>query len=148
VKWLFDTNVVSEGLQRRPDSKVISWIQARAPEQIGISVVTLAELRFGVLNVSNQRRRAEVEDWIERYVASAFEDRILPLTLDILTDWLQLGRRLAAKGKQREPVDVLIASTARIHDLIVVTRNTRHFAQTGVLVYDPWTGNTQQMDNP
>jgi toxin FitB len=148
VKWLFDTNVVSEGLQRRPDAKVISWIQARAPDQIGISVATLAELRFGILNLSNERRRAEIQNWVERHVATAFEDRILPVTVDILVDWLQLGRRLAAKGKPREPVDILIASTARVHDLIIVTRNTRHFAETGVLVYDPWTGNTQQMDNP
>lgn len=77
-----------------------------------------------------------------------FGERILPLTLPILTDWLQLGRTLAARGSTRDPTDLLIASTARTHDLIIVSRNVRDFKGTGTVVYDPWSGETHRMEMP
>jgi len=68
------------------------------------------------------------------------------LTTGILVEWLELGRRNAAAGKTRAPADLLIAATARVHDLIVVSRDVRDFAGTGVLVYNPWNDKTHHMD--
>jgi hypothetical protein len=72
----------------------------------------------------------------------------LPLTSEILVDWLELARQLAGRRITRAAPDVLIAATARIHNLTVVTRNVRDFADTGVVVYDPWNDQTHSMDPP
>ena len=146
MKSLLDTNVVSENVQRRPKKAVIDWIAQRPPAQIAISIVTMAELRLGVQTTANLERRAELTRWMKQEVESSFADRMLPLTTDILIEWLQLGRRTAAAGRTRAPADLLLAATARVHDLIVVSRDVRDFAGTGVLIYDPWNDKTHHMD--
>jgi predicted nucleic acid-binding protein len=138
VRWLLDTNVISETVKRQPSRKVIDWIAQRPPTQITISIVTVAELQVGVRSTTPAGRRAELTRWVERELAGSFADRTLPLTVDILIDWIEIGRRAAAAGLTRAPADLLIAATARVHGLIVVSRNVRDFAGTGVVVYDPW----------
>jgi len=148
VKWLLDTNVVSEGARDRPTRSVIEWVRAKPIEDLAISIVTWAELREGAQSNPDATRRRKLIGWIETEVSSTFEGRILALSADILIDWLQLSRRLRTKGIVRDAADMLIAATARVHDLTLVTRNTRHFADTGVVLYDPWTGKTHAMDAP
>lgn len=148
MKWLLDTNVVSESVRPDPNRRVLTWIAARAGDQLAISILTIAELRTGVATLNNAARQRSFEAWMNAYVLPNFQDRTLPVTLEILIDWLNLSRLLNAKGGRRPPVDLLIAATARIHDLTVVTRNVRDFVDTGVIVYDPWSGDTHVMDQP
>src|SRR5207248_1420123 len=138
VKWLLDTNVVSESVRHRPNQTVLSWISRHPPPEVAVSIVTIAELRVGVERTANLDRRAILAHWITEEVEPRFEDHTLPLTIGILTQWLELGRRNAVAGSTRAPADLLIAATARVHDLIIVTRNVRDFVGTGALVYDPW----------
>jgi predicted nucleic acid-binding protein len=142
VKWLLDSNVLSENVRPRPDRSVIAWIAQRSQAQLAISIVTAAELRVAALAAPSEKRRQELTRWIEGEIEREFAGRVLPLTTAILIDWLQLTRKLAAAGHTRSADDLLIASTARVHDLILVTRNARDFAGTGIVVYDPWTGKT------
>lgn len=148
MKWLLDTNVVAEGTRDRPARSVVEWIRAKPIEDLAISIVTWAELREGAQSNPDAARRRKLIDWIEAEVSVTFQGRTLALTDDILIDWLRLSRRLRGKGSVRDAADLLIAATARIHELTVVTRNTRHFAATGVVLYDPWTGKTHVMDAP
>jgi len=148
VKWLLDTNVVSESARPRPDPGVLAWISGQPTEQMAISVVTLAELRDGASTVADERRRQQFERWIDTDVATSFAHRTLPLTIEILAHWFFLGRRLSAKGRPRVAPDLLIAATAWVHDLTVVSRNFRDFTGTGIVVFDPWTRNTHHMDVP
>jgi toxin FitB len=146
VKWLLDTNVVSENIRPYPNKSVVDWLARRSPDQTGISIVTMAELRVGAIATSHHERRLAISQWIENEIAVEFADRTLQLTSEVLIDWLQLGQRMAASGKTRAPADMLIAATARAHDLVVVSRNARDFAGTGVIVYDPWNSKTYQTD--
>jgi predicted nucleic acid-binding protein len=148
VKWLLDTNVVSEHVSRRGHDGVIRWVARQPREDIAISAVTLAELQDGVAATADERRKAELTHWIDTSVLVMFEQRIEPVTTDVLIDWLALMRDLSAKGRPQAAADLLIASTARVHNLTVVTRNTRDFASTGVTVYNPWTDETQIMEAP
>ena len=148
MKWLLDTNVVSETTRPQPDRRVLAWISQRGPEQLAISIVTIAELRDGATLTSSADDRDWLERWIVEELTPSFRDRILPLTADILTDWLSLGRRLGARGRPKSAPDLLIAATARAHDLILVSRNKRDFAGTELTVFDPWTGTTHQMEAP
>jgi toxin FitB len=148
VKWLLDTNVISESVRPRANPKVLAWIAARADEDLAISILTLAELRDGVAALGDENRRRRFEGWMSGYVIPNFEERTLPLTLEILVDWLQLSRLLQARGKPHATADLLIAATARNHNLTLVTRNLRDFTGTGVVVYDPWNDKTHAMDAP
>ena len=139
MKWLLDSNVVSEPVREKPNSAVVNWLAAKPKGETAISVVTLAELRDGAASARDERKRQQLTSWIESEITQFFEDHTLPLSLDILLDWLALSRKLRRSGHTRDPADLLIAATARVHNLILVSRNIRHFAGTGVVVYDPWS---------
>jgi predicted nucleic acid-binding protein len=146
VRWLLDTNVVSETVQPRPNRAVIAWIARQPLELMAISMVTLAELREGVASNRNEQRRIALTQWLDVDVQAWLGERTLPVTLEILVDWLDVGRNLSARGMTRNPADLLIAATAREHNLIIVSRNARDFVGTGVVVYDPWNSETHRME--
>jgi predicted nucleic acid-binding protein len=147
VRWLLDTNVLSESIKPQPDRTVARWMAMHSPDQMAISIVTLAELNDGVQATPGDKRKKELVAWLENFVVPSFQDRILPLAIEILVDWLALARSLQARGRPQMAADLLIAATARIHDLIVVTRDVRHFALTETVIYNPWTGETHNMDS-
>jgi predicted nucleic acid-binding protein len=146
VKWLLDTNVVSEGVRKRPNTNVIGWVATKATVDVAISIVTLAELRDGAASVRDQDTRRALIDWIDNEIAGPFGDRTLALDTEVLMDWLTLSRKLRAKRITRDSADLLLAATARVFDLIVVTQNVRDFGDTGVIVYDPWNDETHRME--
>jgi toxin FitB len=148
VKWLLDTNVVSESVRPHPNQRVLAWIADHPGDELAISILTLAELRNGIAALDDKGRERPFEAWMRAYVIPNFGERTLPLTIEILVDWLRLSRLLNAKGRPRAAADLLIAATARIHDLTIVTRNVRDFAGTGVVVYDAWVGKAHVMDAP
>jgi toxin FitB len=147
VRWLLDTNVISENVRKKPSPKVLDWIATRPSGETAISIVTLAELRDGARCASDEAKRRQLTAWIDTEIADFFYNRTLPLAIDILLDWIALARTLKLKGRTRDPTDLLIAATARVHDLILVSRNVRHFAGTGIVVYDPWNDQTHQTEN-
>ena len=147
MKCLFDTNVISETIKRQPNDAVISWIARQSLDDTAISIVTLAEIRDGI-NSAPDSSRHELLRWLESDIEPRFTDRVFPLTSEILIDWFRLSRALSAERMMRRAADLLLASTARVHDFVLVTRNVRHFVNTGIVVYDPWNGTTQVMDPP
>jgi predicted nucleic acid-binding protein len=146
LRWLLDTNVVSDAVRDRPTPRVLQWVAQTVREDTAISVVTLAELWDGATSASDENKRNQLTAWIEGEVARRFQDRTLPVTAMILLDWLRLSRQLSARRITRDAADLLIASTARVHNLTLVTRNVRDFAGTGVVVYDPWADKTHRTE--
>jgi len=148
VKWLLDTNVVSEGIRTRPSPRVVGWLSSQARHDLAISTVTLAELRDGAATALDEVRRTALTTWLDTDIATFFGDRTIPLTVDILMDWIAMSRRLRTNRITRDAADMLIAATARVHGLVLATRNLRDFADTGIVVYDPWNDQTHRMDPP
>ncbi len=147
MKCLVDTNVISETIKRQPNDGVISWIARQPIDDTAISIVTLAEIRDGIESAPDTTRH-ELLRWLERDIEPRFANRVFQLTSEILVDWFRLSRALSAERMMRRAADLLLASTARVHGFVLVTRNVRHFANTGVVVYNPWTGRTHVMDAP
>ena len=148
MRWLLDTNVISESVRLRPNSRVSKWMADVAPQDLAISILSIAELRDGIATARDERRRAALKQWFDAEILPRFGNQILPATEDVLTDWLGVSRRLRKTGRPRDPADMLLASTARVHNLTLATRNVKHFADTGIVVYDPWNGETHRMKEP
>jgi predicted nucleic acid-binding protein len=148
VKWLLDTNVVSESIRPRPTRAITDWIADQAPDLLAISVVTMAELQYGAAITDNEARRHIVTRWLQTVIVPLFGERTIPVTAEILIEWFGMAHRLERRRIARAAPDQLIASTAKVHDLIVVTRNVRDFADTGIVVYDPWNDQTHRMNAP
>ncbi len=137
MTYLLDTNVLSETRKRQPAAGVADWIAATPPDRMHVSVLTLGEIAQGIAIVRGRGdldQAAALERWL-REVESGLEDRVLPVTLPVAAAW---GRQ---QYSQPLPViDALIAATARVHGLTVVTRNIKDFELTGVQVLNPFTG--------
>lgn len=139
--WLLDTNVVSE-LRKggNADPGVRSWAEAVPPAACFLSLVTVAEIRFGIERVADLQFRGELEAWLRDGVRIWFGDRVLVPDEAVLMTW----RRLVMDGQKARYTysqpDALIAATALVHGLGVVTRNIADFERAGLILANPWTG--------
>lgn len=138
MAWLLDTNVLSELRKPRPDPKVVAFVEECPLESLYISVVTAAEIRFGIELVTEPNRRAELNDWLTRKVRPMFENRILPVTEDIMFRWRLLVEEGRKIGHVFSQPDLIIAATAVEHGLTVVTRDRSGFDKARVSVLNPW----------
>lgn len=137
--FLLDTNIPSELLRPRPDVGVVAWLEQHTTKEVlHLSVVTIGELIKGSEEMEPGRRRTALEQSIQEVVPSWFEDRILPVTRRIAERWGFLSANRKRAGRPLGMADGLIAATALEHDLVVVTRNVRHFQDLGVTLINPW----------
>ena len=140
MAWLLDTNILSEGRKLRPDPRVTAFYGKEPLDQLYISVVSIAEIRFGIEVQQDAKRRAELNEWLTRTVRPAFAGRILPLTEDILLRWRLLMESGRKSGHTYSQPDLAVAATALHHGLTVVTRDRRDFDKANVPVFNPWEG--------
>jgi toxin FitB len=133
--WLLDTNVLSESVRRTPDEHVMRWLDGLEPEQMHVSVLTLGELRKGVLRAADARRRQRLAAWIDNTLPGWFGPRVLDIDLPVAARWAELP---ASTGRPLPAIDSLLAATAMKYGLALATRNTRDFDIAGLHVYSPW----------
>lgn len=136
--FLLDTNVISELGKPRPNAAVLAFVAAQSEEDLFISEVTFAEIRFGIEQLEDPERRASITAWLDHTLRPLFIGRTLPISEDIVLRWrlqLESGRR---RGHTFGQLDLFIAATSAESDLIVVSRDTSHFIAAGVAVLDPW----------
>ena len=137
--WLLDTNILSELRRPRPDSKVTRFIASRPLDELFVSTVTFAEIRYGIERAPDALRRASLHDWLAHKLRPMFVGRVLPVDEDIMFTWrllVDIGRR---DGRTFAQPDLIIAATALCHGIHLVTRNVADFVGTDVALFNPWT---------
>lgn len=137
--FLLDTNVISELIKPKPEPKVTVWIDGTDEELLFLSVLTLGEIRKGVVLLPRSARRTALESWLNKELPLRFSDRILSVDQEVADRWGQLSGMTGARGVQVSVIDGLLAATAVQHNLTLVTRDTRDVAATGVPLFNPWT---------
>jgi predicted nucleic acid-binding protein len=130
MPWLIDTNVLSEFVRPIPNRGVTAW--AAGVERVFISVVSLEEIAFGFAWKPNKK----IEEWYRTFFGEACDG--LPVTQAIAQRAGAMRGQFRAKGITRSPADMLIAATAQVHGLILVTRNVRDFTDCRIDLLNPF----------
>lgn len=139
MKYLLDTNLISEPMKARPNAGVVNWLSAQDEEEVFISVVTIAELRYGIERLATGKRRGILEQWVQRDLRGRFAGRILPVDTEVADVCGRLVARSEGLGHPIEARDAFIAATAEVHGLTLVTRNASDFQPTVKSILTPWT---------
>lgn len=134
MSFLLDTNVVSEPHRRKPDEAVVAWLRDQESDLLFVSALTLGEIALGAETRGRRDPAAgrSLSTWLAS-IRTAYSDRVLPITGDIAETWGRLNAR-----RPLPVIDGLLAATAIVHRLTLVTRNVRDFDGLGVSLLDPW----------
>ena len=135
MKYLLDTNVISEGSSKAPDGNVLLWLESHS-EECALSALSLGEIRKGIHLLPAGKRKTALIRWADG-IASDFSSVTLALDTDVLRAWAKLCAKHEAKGNNLCVMDSLLAATAISHGLTLVTRNTKHFPPE-VTLFNPW----------
>lgn len=139
MSYLLDTVAVSEWVKPRPDVGLVRWLDEVDEDRTFLSVLTLGELRKGVERLAPGVKQERLRRWLGVDLVDRFADRLLPVD-DVVADaWGVVLARGESAGVV-PAVDGLIAATAQVHGLAVVTRNVGHFEAAGAQAVCPWIG--------
>jgi len=135
---LLDTNVVSEPLRQFPDAQVVAWIDAQPLDTLFLSAITVAEMRAGVALLPATKRRAGLQQNLEKRVLPLFAGRVLPFDMGCAQAYAELMAKARASGLAVATVDGYNAAIAAVNGLTVATRDTGPFVAASVTVINPW----------
>jgi predicted nucleic acid-binding protein len=138
VRFLLDTNAVSEWVKPRPNQGVIRWMESVDEDVVFLSVISLAELRYGVERMAAGARRRRLEAWLREELPLRFERRILPLDPNVAEAWGITVAQAESVGRPMSAMDALLAATAEVYHLTLITRNVSHFPALRA-VFNPWS---------
>jgi toxin FitB len=138
MKYLFDTNVISELISKQPNLSVIEWVDQLDPQTVYISVITIGEIRKGIVKLPESPRRTALTKWLETDLLLRFEGKIAAVTTSVMLRWGELVGQLELAGKPMPAIDSLIAAIALEGQFALVTRNDEDFQHTGITVINPW----------
>jgi toxin FitB len=138
VSYLLDTNIVSELTRPEPESRLVMWLESVDEDQLRLSVATIAELRFGVARLPASRRKRALDHWLRDELLDRFSGRVLPVDTDIALAWGDIRSERQKAGRPISAMDAMLAATARVHRLALVTRNAFDFIGSLGDVINPW----------
>jgi toxin FitB len=144
LKFLLDTNAISETLKSRPNAGFVEWLlSVGSPEdmfddKLHLSVLTIGEMRRGVVRLGADPRASVLRERIDGIIAD-YGDRLIAADLPVMERWASLAEEYRSAGLSVGVTDEILAATALVHDLTLVTRNVRHFEHSGCRVLSPWS---------
>ncbi len=138
MRYLLDTNVISELIAKRPNERVIQWLDQLDPTSIYLSAITIGELCKGIEKLTDSSRKDNLRNWLTDELLIRFQNRILVLDVNVMLKWGELVGRLERNGRPLAAIDSLIAALALANSCSVVTRNESDFRDTGLTVINPW----------
>jgi hypothetical protein len=140
VRYLLDTNVISEWTKPKPDAKVVAWLESVDEANLYLSVLAFAEVRLGIERLPLGPKRERLTVWLDQDLGERFAGRIIAIDRDIAEGWAVLVARGRAQGSPPSILDAFLAAIALVHGMTLVTRNLRDVAPLGIAVFSPWQG--------
>lgn len=138
MNFILDTCVVSELTRQKPHRAVVDWLLAQEETRLYLSVITIGEIRKGIERLPDSRKRKRIEAWLNKELRLRFTGRFLPVSEEVAERWGLESARALQKGRPLPVIDGLIAATALVHGMTVVTRNTEDISHINVQLLNPW----------
>lgn len=138
MRYLIDTCVISELVKKVPSKHVVEFVRELDEDRCYLSVLTLGELHKGIARLKDGKRKGGLQRWLDQDLRSRFEGQILPVDVEVAEKWGVVSAEAEGRGVSIPAVDGLIASTALVHGLTVITRNTSDMAPSGASLLNPW----------
>lgn len=138
MRFVLDTNILSEVTKPRPEGRVLQWLNELDEDRCFISVVSIAEIRRGVVLMDGGRKRDALDEWLTSDQPHRFEHRVLPVGERVALAWGDLMGQAKRNGRGLSSMDGLIAATAIAHELALATRNIKDLEGFGIDLIDPW----------
>jgi predicted nucleic acid-binding protein len=137
LRYLLDTNVLSEPNRPRPDPHVTRWIKQLPRAEAALSTITFGEIQKGIVKLHPGAKRTFLARWLDE-LPGQYRGRVLPVTVRVARAWGEFEHDARRTGRALEVPDGLLLATAAVHDLVLVTRNERDCRGRGVDVLNPW----------
>jgi tRNA(fMet)-specific endonuclease VapC len=147
LKYLLDTNIISEFISKTPNQKVIDYILTLNEDDIYLSVITIGEIKTGIEKLDSSQKKDKLLHWLENDLLVRFENRIITIDIEIMLQWGVINTRLKQLGKPLPIMDSLIGSTAQVKDMILLTRNEKDFKNLDIKIVNPFTTPSGRFSN-
>ena len=141
MKYLLDTNIISEFISKKPNQKVLNYINSLDENNIYLSVITLGEIRFGIEKLDKEHQSKKIEilsSWLDNDLMQRFEGRIVDIDKETMLQWGKINGELQKIGRPMPIMDSLIASSCLVEDFVLITRNTKDFYSFEMKMINPF----------
>lgn len=138
MKYLLDTNIISELIKDNPNENVVSFIKSISEDAFVLSVVTVGEIKFGIENSKSEAKKEELKNWLYNHLLQRFENKIIDIDIETILVWAKTTHKLQTIGKPMPIMDSLIAATCLAKNLILVTRNEKDFSALEIELINPF----------
>jgi len=138
VKYLLDTNIISEFISKYPDQKVVDYILSLKEEDLFLSVITIGEIKSGIEKLDEGKRKESLLAWLENDLLTRFSGRILSLNVDVMLTWGKLNPSLKKLGTPLPIMDSLIGATCKVEKMTLITRNEKDFKNINIKIVNPF----------
>ena len=132
MKYLLDTNIISEFISQKPNKNVLDFIESLDENDIFLSVITIGEIKFGIEKVKSKKKKEDLSNWLENSLLQRFDNKIIHIDTEIMLKWGEINQYLKNIGKPMPIMDSLIASTCKAKNFILITRNEKDFYDSDI----------------
>jgi len=141
LKYLLDTNIISEFVSKKPNQKVLDYVNSLDENDIYLSVITIGEIRFGIEKLNREHQTKKIEmltNWLDNDLMQRFEGRIVDIDKKTMLKWGEINGQLQKMGKPMPIMDSLIASSCLAKEFVLITRNTKDFYSFEMEMINPF----------
>ena len=141
MKYLLDTNIISEFVSKKPNQKVIDYVSSLDENDVYLSVITIGEIRFGIEKLDKEKQKKKIKslsDWLNNDLMQRFDGRVLDIDMKIMLKWGEINAQLQKIGKPMPIMDSLIASSCLAKEFVLITRNENDFYSFEIEMVNPF----------
>ena len=138
MNFLLDTCVISELIKVQQNKKVVDWVNSCSEETLFLSSLTIGEIQKGISKLPVSKKKSNLQHWLDQSLFKRFDRKILEIDYVVAQKWGKILSTSEKKGFRLPAIDSLIAATAIVNNMTLVTRNTTDMLHSGVSLYNPW----------
>lgn len=138
--YLLDTCIFSELIKRKPAPSVTKWVLGRDETLFFVSVLTFGEIKKGIEKLSDLQKQQNLKTWFHDFMIPRYRNRLIAIDESVAIAWGDIVAKTNKIGRVLPTIDSLIAASASVHRLTIVTRNSKDFDGLNIPLINPWEG--------